>query len=201
MIEKKTEYATIRFDTNAESAWVYSATEFRNALHQALTGQTLKKVFVSFYGYLEANKRNENDFNFSYRGGTLLLLLDSSVLELVIHGLGMMEYRLMPAYEARVHPCTNRDRLPSDFSQRDDVYYDLGQDFGLRCCGQTVDAITVEKTNVYPFPLRGFDETLASEAEARGDLPQELALHMDNGVVLRLQADELEYFYVKLEED
>ena len=201
MTKKKTEYYTIRVDTNAESAWVYSATEFRNALHQTLTGQTLKKVFVSLYGYLEANKRNENDFDFSYRGGTLLLVLDSSVLELVIHGHGMMEYRLVPVYEARMHPCTNRDQLPSEFSQRDDVYYDLGQDFGLRCCCQTVDAVAVEKTNVYPFPLQGFDETLASEAEARSDLPQEVALHMDNGVALRLQADELEYFYVKLEEN
>ena len=79
-------------------------------------------------------------------------------------------------------------------------YYDFGKEFDLNCFEQTVQKIKVNKTDAYPFDLEGFDEALAAEAENQGDLPSGVELFMNNGVVLKLLGDCIEYFFVKLEE-
>ena len=94
-MKEKVEYCTIHIDATESMSWVYSAVDFQEVLDQALKGQTLKNVLVSLYGYLDSCKREKNFFDFSYMGGTLLIVAENTVLELVIHALGMMEYRIL----------------------------------------------------------------------------------------------------------
>ena len=200
-MRQKVEYYTIKIDSQEKMSWVYSASDFQNILIEGLQGHTLKKVFVSLYGYLDAAKREKDHFDFSYRGGTLILIFENRLLELVIHTEGMMGYRIVPIYNASLPTCGRIDYPPSETGIKgDNNYYDLGKEFDLNCLEQTVQKIKVNKTDTYPFDLEGFDEMLAIEAEKQGDLPSGVELFMSNGVVLKLLGSCIEYFFVKLEE-
>ena len=200
-MRQKVEYYTIKIASQEKMSWVYSAFDFQNILNDELQGHMLKKVFVSLYGYLDSAKRKKDRFDFSYMGGTLILVFEDRIFELVIHTEGMIEYRIMPSYETQIPTSGSIDYPPSNTGIKgDNNYYDLGKEFDLNCFGQIVKEIKVNKTDTYPFDLEGFDETLAAEAEKQGDLPSGVELFMNNGVVLKLLGDCIEYFIVELEE-
>ena len=202
-MSEKVEYYTIKIDSQQEMSWVYSAADLQKQLSAAFQGQSLKKLFVSLYGYLDYSKRRDDYLDFSYMGGTLLLVFDHSVLELVIHVEGMMEYRIMPAWEVKIPKQGTVDWPPEDMWIRSTscYYYNLGQEVAPYCFERVIRAITVNKSDIYPFSLRGWDEIQGKEAEKRGDLPQSIELHMDGGACLYLCGEELEYFYIQFEEE
>ena len=196
----KLEYYTIILDSQEEMSWVYSASDFQKVLNDAFRGQILTKVFVDLAGYLDLVRREEDFFDFSYMGGKLILVFEKQLLELVIHVEGMMEYRIIPIYDARIPKCGKVDYPPSDMRMTwNNDYYNLGKEFELNCFEQKVEKITVNKTDIYPFYLEGFDEALATDAAERGNLPAGVEISMSNGVLLKLLGDSIEYLFVELE--
>lgn len=171
-VREKVEFYTIKIESQKELSWVYSATEFRDALHKEFNGQKLNRLFVSLYGYLASSKRSDNLLDFSYRGGTLLAVFERSVLELVIHVEGMIQYRILPLHEVKIPKYGRTDYPPSDTGFNGDDYYDLSNEFDVTFVDTVTKGVEVDKTGVYPFDLEGFDEALAAEAEQRGDLPR-----------------------------
>ena len=199
-MQEKAEFYNIDVDTEKEFSWVYSATQFEEVLAEALINQKLKRVFVSLYGYLESRDKRNNYFDFSYMGGALLLSFEHAVLELSIHAKGLMEYRLLSPWEVKISKNPTKDFLPNDATYLSDLYfYDLGKEFELDCFDSTLHMVNIEKTEVYPFYLSGFNEELGQEAEERCDLPSSINLRFKNGVILRLYGDDIEYYHVKIE--
>ena len=196
-MRERVEFYNIKIDAEKEMAWVYSAMAFQELLNREFRGQSLKKLFVPLWGYVRCQKRSENYFDFSYISGPLLLVFNNSVLELMIHTDGMVEYRFIPLEKVQIPEYSRKDFPPSN---TDDVgssyYFDLTGEFGLSFVDETIKFIEVTKTDAYPFDLDGFDEELAAEAEQRCDLPRDVKLFMNNGAVLNLCA-ELEYYYIK----
>ena len=203
-MREKVEFYTIKIDSLKDLEWVYSAMDFERVLLEELKAQKLNRLFVSLYGYfgyLDSSKRSDICWDFSYMGGTLLVILDRSVLELVIHAEGMMEYRIFPIHELKYLVNGRIDYPPSDTGLKgDSYYYDLGKEINGKCFGASIESIEVETTDVYPFDLSGFDETLAQASEKRGDLPTSVELKFANNVKLALLGDEIEYFCVKFED-
>ena len=200
-MREKVEFYTIKIDSLKDLEWVYCATDFQRVLNQALKGQSLKKVFVSLYGYLDSQRRSDRYFDFSYIGGTLLLVTEDAVLELVIHAGGMMEYRLLSICEVNIPDCGRIAYPPHDTGcVGDRYYYDLGSDFNIFCLERKMEEIVVQKTDAYAFPLDGFDEDRAAEAEKLNELPQSVKINMVNGITINMEAD-LEYFYVQIEDN
>ena len=195
------EFYTIKIDSSKRLEWVYSAIDFEKVLLEEFKAQKLNRLFVSLYGYLESLQRSDICWDFSYRGGSLLAIFDRSVLELVIHTEGMIKYRIFPVYELK-YPVNGRiDYPPSDTgSKGDSYYYDLGREINGKCFGASIESIEVGTTDVYPFDLSGFDETLAQESEKRGNLPTGVKLKFENNVKLEVLGDEIEYFCVKIED-
>lgn len=199
-VREKVEFYTIKTDSQKEMSWVYSATEFQNVLTKEFHGQKLNRLFVRLYGYLASSKRSDHLLDFAYTGGTLLVIFERSVLELDIHTVGMMQYRILPFHEVNIPRHSNTDYPPPDTGSKDENYfYDLSHAFDLTFVETEVRKVEVNKTVTYPFELEGFDEAIAAEAQKRGDLPQDIYFYMDNGVLLKLCEDCNEYFYIELE--
>ena len=200
-MRERVEYYTIQINSDEKMSWVYCATNFQSVLNRAMKGQSLKKVFVSLYGYLASQKRSDSYFDFIYSGGTLLLVAEHTVLELVIHAGGMMEYRLLPICEVNIPDHGRIDYPPHKTGcVGDRFFYDLGRDFNIFCLEQEIEEIMVQKTDAYAFPLDGFDEDQAAEAEELNELPQSVRINMENGMTLNMEAD-IEYFYVQIEDN
>ena len=200
-MREKVEFYTIKIDSSKKPEWVYSAKNFEKLLLEEFKAQKLNRLFVSLYGYLASSKRSDICWDFSYRGGSLLVVFDRSVLELVIHTEGMLEYRILPIYELKYLVNGRIDYPPSDTGLKgDSYYYDLGKELDAKCFGVLIENIEIGTTDAYPFDLSGFDETLAQESEIRGDLPTGVKLKFENNVKLELLGDEIEYFCVKIEE-
>ena len=200
-MREKVEFYTIKIDSSKKLEWVYSAINFEKVLLEEFKEQKLNRLFVSLYGYLDSSKRSDVCWDFSYMGGSLLAIFDQSVLELVIHTEGMIEYRIFPIYELKYLVNGRIDYPPLDTGLKGDShYYDLGKEINGKYFGVPVETIEIGTTNAYPFDLSGFDENLAQEAEKRGDLPTGVKLEFENNVKLELLGDAIEYFYVKIED-
>ena len=200
-MREKVEFYTIKIDSSKKLEWVYSAIDFEKVLLEEFKAQKLNRLFVSLYGYLDSSKRSDACWDFSYMGGSLLAIFDRSVLQLVIHTEGMIEYRIFPVYELKYLVNGRIDYPPSDTGRKgDSYYYDLGKEINGKCFGASIESIEVGKTDIYPFDLSGFDETLAQASEKRGDLPTGVELKFANNVKLKLLGDEIEYFCVKFED-
>lgn len=199
-MKNKVEYYTIRIDSQTPFAWVYSADGLQDTLGKAFAGSRLTGLFVHLHGYLDSKRIGDDRIDFSYMGGTLLLVSEQRVLELRIHANGLMEYRILPRHEVHIPASGRRSKPPADMGLKGDpYYYDLGRELDPRCLGQGIQGVAVPKTDAYPFHLAGFDEELAAEAERRGVLPDEVAWRLENGFLLRLCGSGLEYFDVRLE--
>ena len=200
-MRSRVEFYKIKINSDEKLKWVYSAEEFEKLLIEEIQGQKLIKVFVSLFGYLDSSKFGEMKWDFSYLGGTLLVVFNKSVLELLIHGEGMIQYRIFPAYELEYLINGRIDYPPSDIGIKGDpYYYDISKEFDDKCFGAPLKTVEVIKTDSYPFEPSSFDEKLAQEAEKKGDLPSSVDLGFENNVTLRLVGDPLENFYMEIDE-
>ena len=190
-------YTTIT-STNPPYAWNYSCDELRNILHTALTGKTLKKIFVSLDGYLEGAKREENYYDFSFMGGTVLMVFsDEIALELDIRAEGMIAHRFHKVSDLTFH--TTKDYPPNDMVLSEKYFFDLGEEFTLSFEATRIVDIGVNGTNTYAFSAKGFDEGKATLAMHQNKLPANVYFLLDNGVKLSLFGDPIEYFCLYLE--
>lgn len=177
-------------------AWSYSAKELNKIIADACTAQKLKKVYTSLYGYLESLGHSANSYDFSYLGGTVIMVFDSVVICFRIHVSGMIEYLLLNPWE--IKPRIQYDLPPEDRFENDCYFYDMGEEFELEYEDAAVENIVVNVTDAYPFKLKGFDTEAAASAEKQGDLPQGIEFVLDNGVTLGLCGDWMEYFFIRL---
>ena len=159
----------------------------------------LKKVYANLTGYLESMHQDKNYYDFSYVGGGVLLLFDALAVELFVHAVGMMRYRILDLRDIRIHE--TKDYPPGEAWVSDNTYYyDLSEQFALSFTDKTVLEVIVDATDCYPFPLEGFDEKRAALAERQNCLPENIHFKLDNGVDLGLYADCNEWFYIELKE-
>ena len=191
----KIEYSIIE-TSDKEMEWIYSNQEFQIILNDLCQGKILKRIFASLEGVLESLNFDTNCFDFSYMGASVLIIFDSSAVEICIHGEGMVAYRILNLYDIKIIRET-KDYPPNDF--RDDIYYyDLSNNFDPQITDRIVEKVTVEGTDSFPFSLHGFDEDKAMLAELEGCLPNNIIFSMDNNTELGLYSDVIEYFFVSL---
>ena len=197
MDEKHPVFYTVKKPPLAGGSWVYSAAAFEETLSKRCEGECIKRMLVSLYGWLDAREKREGFFDFSYYGGTLLFLLESTALELIIHTQGIMRYRFIPLCEVEVSERAVWERSRNEAWYTPDAFRDVGEDIGLYRVDTRINGVNVERTDCYPFSISGFDESRAEEAEARNDLPSSVILHLVDKK-LCLCGDEIEYFYLEL---
>ena len=178
--------------------WCYSAEMLEKELNEKCCGQTVTNIYVGLKGYLETMHWSENFYDFSYMGGAVLVLFEKTVLVLYIHGLGMFEYGFLDIWDVKVKETI--DYVPDNLGfNGDNSFYNLNNQFYLKFIGSKIIDIEVGRTNCYPLPLSTFDEERAELAEKKNDLPERISLNFENKVKFMLVADEIEYFYVKLD--
>ena len=190
-------YSTIS-TPETDHNWIYSYQELQDDLNNICKNHTLKKAYVSLQGYLESCNKSENYYDFSYSGGSVILILDNIAVEICIHAVGMVEYRRINLCDIKIK--TTKDFPPSGMGLKGDNYfYDLGNQFQLTYEGQKVLSVIVDKTNCYAFYIEGFDEKKANIAEENECLPANIHFKLENGVDFGIYADWLEWFCIKLE--
>lgn len=192
----KIKFSIIRIPEE-DFVWSYSAKELNRIVTDACAGQKLKKVYTSLYGYLEALHRGANYCDFSYFGGTVIMVFDSVVICFRIHVSGMAEYLILNPWD--IKPRAQYDLPPGDRFENDCYFYDMGEEFELEYEGSMVVSVSVEGTDAYPFDLQGFDTEAAALAEKQCDLPHSIKFNLDNGVIFGLYGDWMEYFIMELE--
>ena len=194
-------YGKVRYSVittiDSESVWCYSHAELQELLTTLCRGQILKKVYASLSGYLESMRHDKNYYDFSYFGGGVVLLFDTLAVELFVHAMGMMQYRILDLRDIQIRETKGfppREAWVSD----DTYYYDLSEQFALSFTDKTVLEVVVDATNCYPFSLEGFDTERAVLAEQQNCLPENIHFKLDNGVDLGLYGDCIEWFYIEL---
>ncbi len=194
---EKVDYSMI-ITPDEKYTWYYSYLELQNRLNVLCKKHILKKVYVSLLSYLESLSRDKNYYSFSYLGGPVILIFDNTAIELCVHGIGMIQCREMNLWDVKIRNI--KDAQPFDLDLFDDKYfYDLGKEFELQYEEQQVTEVIVDRIDYYPFDLTGFDEEKARVAEQTNCLPNHIYFKLDNGVVFGVCADEIEYFYIELE--
>ncbi len=194
----KVNFSTIITPDN-ESKWYYSYKELQNELENICNNHTLKKVYAGLQGYLESFHQDKNYYDFSYFGGSVILLFDNIAIEICIHGTGMIECRKINLCDIKIKETKNFP--PNDMGLKDDNYfYDLGNQFKLSYEEQKVVSVSVDKTNCYAFYLENFDVKKAEEAMEINSLPNNIHFKLENGVDFGIYADNIEYFYIELEQ-
>ena len=191
----KIKFSIIRFPEE-DFIWSYSAKELNKIIADTCIGQKLKKVYTSLYGYSEALHRGANYCDFSYLGGTVIMVFDSVAICFRIHVSGMVEYLILNPWD--IKPRAQFDLLPEDRFENDIYFYDMGEEFEFKYEEMTVVSVAVEGTNTYPFYLQGFDVGVAALATKQCDLPRGIKFNLDNGVVFDLYGDWMEYFIMEL---
>lgn len=191
----KVKYTIIK-TSDKEMEWIYSNKELQDILNRLFQGKVLKKIYATLEGVLDSFRFETNYFDFSYMGACILLIFESSAVEVCIHGEGMVAYRILNLYDIKIIQET-KDYPPTDFRE-DFYYYDLSDDIVPQITEHIVEKITVEGTDSFPFSLSGFDEDKAGLAELEGCLPNNIILSMDNDTELGLYADSIEYCFVKV---
>ena len=195
----KVNYATIA-TPNVEFNWYYSYLELQNELNTLCQNHTLKKVYAGLQGYLESFHHSDNYYDFSYLGGSVLLIFDNVAVELCVHGTGMVQCRTMNLWDVKIR--TTKDFPPSDMGLIGDRYfYDLSMQFQLTYENQIVERVAVDNVDAYPFSLSGFDEEKAKAAEENNSLPDHVHFHLRNGVDFGVYSEQIEYFYIELKKE
>ena len=190
-------YSTI-ITLDDEYKWYYSYQELQKELNELCKNHILKKVYVDLQGYLESFHQSENYYDFSYLGGPVFLLLDNIAIELLIHGIGMIQLRAVKLWDVKIKD--TKDFPPNDMGLKGSNYfYDLGNQFQLTYEGQKVLSVIVDETDCYPFYLEGFDEEKAKLAEENNSLPNNIHFKLENGIDFGIYADCVEWFYIELE--
>ena len=178
--------------------WNYSCDELESKLNTTLTSKTLEKVFVGLDGYLEGSKRKENYYDFSYMGGTVLMVFSENIaLELDIRAEGMIAHRFHKVSDLTFH--TTKDYPPNDMVLSEKYFFDLREEFALLFEATQIVGVGVDGTNTYAFSAKGFDNEKATLAMYQNKLPSNIHFTLDNGVKLSLFGDPIEYFYLYLE--
>ena len=190
-------YSFISYD-DSNMKWCYSAKMLEKELNEKCCGQTVTNIYAGLNGYLETMHWSENFYDFSYMGGPLLVFFEKWVLVLYIHGLGMIEYCFLDIWDVKVKETI--DYIPDNLGLKgDNSFYNLNNQFYLKFVGSKIIDIDVGRSNCYPFSLSTFDEERAGLAEKKNDLPERISLNFENKVKFMLVADDIEYFYVKLD--
>lgn len=184
---------------NPEYSWNYSCDDFEQALSVLLTDKTLKKVFVGLDGYLEGAKREENYYDFSYMGGTVLMVFSENVaLELDVRAEGMIAHRFHKVSDLTFR--TTKDYPPNDMVLSEAYYFDIKDEFALSFEDTRITMVKVDGTNTYAFSAKGFDEEKATLAMYQNKLPANVHFVLDNNVKISLFGDAIEYFNLYLEQ-
>ena len=192
----KVNYSTI-ITPDEDGKWCYSYQELQKELNDLCKNHVLKKVYANLQGYLETFRHSENYYDFSYFGGSVILLFDNIAIEIYVHGTGLVQHRAINLWDIKIKHA--KDFPPSDMGLKNDTYfYDLGNQFQLPYEGQTVVSVWVGKTNCYAFDLEGFDQQKAEIAEKTNSLPDHIHFKLENGVDFGIYADCIEWFYIEL---
>ena len=173
----------------------YSAEELCADLSCLLTGKTLKKIFVDLYGFIDCSQRTENSLDFSYMGGSSLLVFDNLALELCIHAEGMIQYHIFHGLNPSEFVKKTRF-APEDTYSSSSYFFDIAPLLTLKYENSWVKTVEVFPTDTWPFSQSWFDE---SKAEASGHLPNLIKLNMSNGVRVCFEGDSIEYYRMWLE--
>jgi len=191
-------YTTIK-SNDPLYTWNYYCDEFEELLKIDLIGRTLKRVYVGLCGYLDGAKRDENCYDFTYMGGTVLMIFDGNMaLELDIRAQGMIAHRFHKVSDLSFR--TTKDYPPSDIVLSDSYFYDLRDEFALSFESRQIIDIEVCGTNSYAFSAQNFDEDKAVLAMYQERLPGSIHFLLDNGVDFTLLGDQIEYFFIVLRE-
>ena len=149
---------------------------------------------------MESFHHSDNYYDFSYLGGSVLLIFDNVAVELCVHGTGMVQCRTMNLWDVKIR--TTKDFPPSDMGLIGDRYfYDLSMQFQLTYENQIVERVVVDNVDAYPFSLSGFDEEKAKAAEENNSLPDHVHFHLRNGVDFGVYSEQIEYFYIELKKE
>lgn len=176
--------------------WYYSHQELQRQLNAVCKNHTLKKVYVGLTGYLESFRHGQNDYDFSYLGGPIICLFDHTVVEICIHGMGMIQYRRIDREKVKIE--STKDFPPSTLFDGFDCFYDLSRQFEWSYEEQSVCAVLVDSTDCYPFSLESYDEEKAEKAIKTHSLPNGIHFQLANGVDFGIYADDVEYYYIRL---
>lgn len=180
-----------------ELIWSYSYEDLQNKLNDVCKNHILKKVYADLHGYLESLHRDEKSCDFSFFGGSLLLIFDNIAVELIVHATGMVEYCTIMVEEIKIE--NRKGFTPDDMGINEDkYYYDLSNQFEVSYEDQKVINVSVDRTDCYSFSLYGFDEEKASLAEITNSLPNNIHFQLENGVDFGIYGDYIEYFSVTL---
>lgn len=194
---RKVWYTTIT-SNNPDYTWNYSCEELENTLNKMLISKMVKKVFVNLDGYLEGAKREENYYDFSYMGGTVLMIFsDNLALELDIRAEGMIAHRFHNVSDLTFQ--TTKDFPPSDMVLSEKYFFDIKDEFALSFENTYIEAVAVDGTNTYAFSAKNFDKEKAVLAMYQNKLPANVHFVLNNGVKLSLFGDAIEYFNLYLE--
>ncbi len=182
---------------NEKREWCYSSEELQSELNDICQNHILKKVYVALQGYLESLHQDKNHYDFSYFGGPVFLFFDNIAIEIFVHIMGMVQYRVINLWDIKIE--NRRDFPPDDMGLKGDNYfYDLSKQFELLYEEQKVISVLVDKTNCYPFSLEGFDEQKAKVAEEKNNLPNDIHFRLENGVDFGIYADGMGYYFIEL---
>lgn len=193
---KKIDYMLIKADYS-DFVWSYSAKELEDILSEMFCGKKLKKIFANYNGFTEGNKIDGTLYNFTYLGGSVIMLFEGgNALELDIYGEGMVRYRTHRLSDMSFTP---RKDFPY-YIQRDECYCDMKDVFDIDYENRVVEKIAVDAINYYIFYAgNGFDSAKADAAASLGILPNIIDFHLSGESTLSLIGDNLNNYYMKLE--
>ena len=192
-------YTTI-ISKRPEYIWSYSNTELEETFNALLQGKRLKKVFTGLCGYIDGAQREENYYDFTYMGGTVLMVFSHNIaLEIAIHAEGMIEYRIHSVSDLEFHH--TKDFPPEDLVLSEKYFYDMKEVFELTYEGEFIDAVQVDGADTYAFSARNFDQEKATLAMYQKKLPTNLHFKLSNGVDFGIYGDVIEYFDIYLKKE
>lgn len=192
---EKINYSKINFD-NSDFIWCYSSDELSEVLTKEFVGQTLRKVYVDLLGYSESFQHSENYYDFSYMGGSCIMVFESKAIIFCIHCQGLIEYKIVETVNMKISDCFDFPEYKLD----SDEFCDLENQFQLKFANRKVINITVDCTGDYAFFLQGYgiDEQKLDGAAQSNTLPNAVHFHLDNKVDFGIYGDDIEYYYIKL---
>ena len=174
----------------------YSAEELRAELSGLLTGKTLRKIFADLSGFIDSSQYSENSIDFSYMGGSCLLVFDDLALKLCIHAEGMVQYHIFYGIDPSSF-VKKTAFAPEDSYISNSYFFDIAPKLALKYENSWVKTVEVYPTKTWPFSQSWFDE---AKAEASGSLPNLIKFNMSNGVRVCFEGDYIEYYQMWLEQ-
>ena len=174
----------------------YSAAVLREELSGIIGRRPLKKLLVDLHGYIDSNRYSANEISFSCVGGPALLLFDDIIIDLSIHGEGMIRYRVYENINAE-SIVKKRGYAPRESYNTTDYYYDLSTVLSLPFEDETINKVEIQPTDTWAFSQSWFDE---EKAASSNDLPNLIKFKMSNNVCICFVGDCIEYYHLYLEQ-